>query len=467
MEKGYSYFQSSNLLVEIFKESMPIVIAIALIILYRKRKINIIEVFIYSIATEAYSIIVIGPTFNSTLFVSTFFLIVKILHFFNNRRLDISKDYLVLLFIPLLMSLMVILITIFYRDIFYYPNNNKLPFYIKPIYFYVKTYLPYFVIGAKILEDEGVCSLKVFFEAVKKVAKFSFILALIQILTEFIFNNDAIGELVGMQFRYLDMHKDDFFSLRVQALFGEPKLYSAFLSLVIPIFYKDKEYKFVVLSLIMGALTQSQTFWVNLLCLIIIFGIFKNIDFIRAKIWLTLSVIVAIFLTVSTTKEYLFEHYLENQDNPIYEIVAKRAISRYGQGEIIKENEILGLPLQEDLEMPVFNFFSDNLWLLPFGYGPGNSTFINPKYFFGQNNYENRVAGIGANNLSMRWFYIVSEFGLIGFIFFFYILTIVNQQITNFEKNYFAFVWTCLFFSQIDIFFIIVAILSAYGRKRN
>lgn len=465
MEKGYSYYQSSNLLVEIFRESMPIVIAVALILLYRKRKINIIEVFIYSIATEAYSMISVGPTFASSLFVSTFFLIDEILHFFRNKRFNISKNYLILLLIPLLMSVIVILIAIFYKDVFYYPNNNKLPFYIKPLYFYLKTYLPYFVIGAKVLQDKETFTFKVFFEVVKKVAKFSFVVAFVQILVEFVFNNDALGELVGMQFRYLDMHKDDFFSLRVQALFGEPKLYSAFLSLAIPIFYKDKDYKWVILSVIMGALTQSQTFWVNLLCLIIIFGILKNINFIRTKILLTLSVIVGIFIVISTTKEYLFSHYLNNQDNPIYEIVAKRAISRYGQGEIIKENEILGLPLQEDLEMPVFNFFSDNLWLLPFGYGPGNSTFINPKYFFGQNNYENRVAGIGANNLSMRWFFIISEFGLIAFVFYFLIMTRTNKNITTFENNYFAFVWTCLFFSQIDSFFIIVALLAAHGQK--
>jgi len=465
MEKGYSYFQSSNLLVEIFKESMPIVIAVTIIILYRKRKINIIEVFIYSIATEAYSMIAIGPTFSSSLFVNTFFLIDEILRFFRNKRFNIGTHYLILLLIPLLMSLIVILITIFFKDVFYYPNNNKFSFYVKPLYFYLKTYLPYFVIGAKILEDKEICTFKVFFEVVKKVAKFSFVVAFVQILVEFVFNNDALGELVGMQFRYLDIHKDDFFSLRVQALFGEPKLYSAFLALAIPIFYRDKDYKFVILSVIMGALTQSQTFWANILVLIIVFGIFKNIDFIRTKILLTLSVIVGIFLIISTTKEYLFEYYLENQDNAIYEIVAKRAISRYGQGEITKDNEILGLPLQEDLEMPVFNFFSDNLWLLPFGYGPGNSTFLNPKYFFGQNNYENRVAGIGANNLSMRWFYIVAEFGLIGFVFYFLILTTTNKNITTFENNYFAFVWTCLFFSQIDTFFIIVALLAAYGQK--
>ena len=467
MEKGYSYFQSSNLLVEIFRESMPIVIAVSLIILYRKRKINIIEVFIYGIATEAYSMIVIGPTFSASLFVSTFFLIDEILQFFRNRGFNINKSYLILLLIPLLVSMIVMLITIFYKDVFYYPNNNKLVFYTKPIYFYLKTYLPYFAIGAKVLSDKENCSFKVFFDTLKRTAKFSFIIAFIQIFVEFVFNNDAIGELVGMQFRYLDMHKNDFFSLRVQALFGEPKLYSAFLSLVIPVFYRDKDYKFVILSVIIGALTQSQTFWVNILCLIIIFGIFKNINFIRVKILLTLAVIVGIFLTISATKDYLFNNYLENQDNPIYEIVAKRAISRYGQGEIIKENEILGLPLQEDLEMPVVNFFSDNLWLLPFGYGPGNSTFINPKYFFGQNNYENHAAGIGANNLSMRWFYVVVEFGLIGFLFYFLILTRTNKNVSTFENNYFAFVWTCLFFSQIDPIFILVALLAAYGQKHN
>jgi hypothetical protein len=78
-------------------------------------------------------------------------------------------------------------------------------------------------------------------------------------------------------------------------------------------------------------------------------------------------------------------------------------------------------------------------------------------------NYQNRLAGIGGQNLNLRWFFILAEFGAVSLFFFFLILTRTGPGTPPFQRSYLAFVAVCFFFSQIDLFLIIVALLCAYN----
>jgi hypothetical protein len=255
------------------------------------------------------------------------------------------------------------------------------------------------------------------------------------------------------------------FTLRVQAFFGEPKVFSAFISLCIPLFVKDRQYKLALLGVFFGILTASQTFWINLLAAVIIFMTVGTIYSARLKIAASLGIIIALFMVVNSSKDYFIKMYAKNQHNAFYQLVFKRSVYRYDNEIWQKDNVVMGMPLQRDMELPVVDFLKDQPYLLLSGYGAGNSTFIPAQYFFGQANYENRVNGVGGHNLNMRWFYIFVEFGIFSLLCFLYILTQTKPGIPKFQSSYLAFIWVCFFFSQIDLFLIITALLCVYDTK--
>lgn len=463
-EAGYASLQSSNLYVEVFRETMPLIIACILLYQYYKNRITIIDTLLYAFATEAYTMLVIGPTFTATFFISIFILVDQAHQLFTGRQF-IRKEYLFLLLLPLISHLTVFLITLLYKDPFSYPGGKLFPFYTRPLYFYIKTYLPLFAIGAKIVQDRDHLSFKDFETTMKKIAGASCVIAVIQITIQVIFRNNELGELIGLQSRYLMEQVNGPLGLRVQALFAEPKVFSAFLSLAIPIFMHERKYKMVVVMLIIGMLTSSQTFWVNMLSAGLLFTLFYKVPSVRIKILSAMGAIIGLFLLVATSKEYFLKHYMENRNQPIYKALFERSAYRYDNQVWQKNNIIMGIPLQRDMELPIVDFLKDEPYLLISGYGGGNSTFIPPGYFFGQASYQNRLAGIGGQNLNMRWFFILVEFGAVSLVFFFLILTRVSPQTSSFQRNYLAFLGLCFFFSQIDLFLVIVALLTAYGNE--
>lgn len=452
---------SDNIYVEVFKETMPLVIAGVLLHLHYNNRITALEAILYAFATEAYTMLKIGPTFTATFFVSIAFLLEQI-HLFIKGGMYVHRKFLLLLILPALSSFTIFLIVQFYRDPFYYPPGKQTAFYLRPVYFYIKTYLPLFAIGAKILQDKERISFEFFSAIMKRIAKFSFVIAGLQIFCQMVLGNETLGEILGMQRRYMIEASTFIFSIRVQALFGEPKVYSAFLSLCIPLFLKDKEYRMAALALLMGILTVSQTFWINMLSATLVFMVVSRISSTRLKITGTLGIIIGLFLIIAESKEYFIKLYAKNQNNTMYQLVFKRSVYRYDNEFWQKDNVIMGMPLQRDMELPVVDFLRDQPYLLLSGYGAGNSTFIPAQYFFGQMNYENRLNGIGGHNLNMRWFYILAEFGFFSLLIFFTILTQTKPGIPLFQSSYFAFIWVCFFFSQIDLFLIITALLCAY-----
>lgn len=461
METGYSILQSGNLFVECFRESMPLIVAGILLYLYYNGRISIIDTLLYAFATEAYTVLVIGPTFTATFFIGIFIFVEQAHQLFTGRQY-IRREYLLLLILPLLSHVTVFLITQFYKDPFSYPGGSLFAFYTKPLYFYLKTYLPWFAIGAKIVQERKNLSFEKFVISIKKIAVISCVIATIQIAVQLLFHNVELSEFLGLQSRYLIQEVNGPLGVRVQAWFGEPKIFSAYLSLAIPFFLKDREYKIAAAVFIMGILTSSQTFWINTIAGSLLFFCLPRLMSVRWKIISTLGMIVGIFLLFAASKEYFLRQYIANQSQPVYRFLFERLAYRYDNEIWQKNNIIFGIPLQRDMELPVVDFLKKEPYLLLSGYGAGNSTFIPASYFFGQLNYQNRLAGIGGHNLNMRWFFILAECGAVCLVFFFFILTKTAQHISPFQRSYLAFVAVCFFFSQIDLFLIIVALLCAY-----
>jgi hypothetical protein len=348
------------------------------------------------------------------------------------------------------------MITGLYPDIFFYPSG-KLIFYVKPIIFYLKTYLPIVCIGSRLIKEK--LYLNDFYLAIEKVSKFSLIISLLQIIAIMGINSKELGEVLGLKRPYLEQYANSFWKLRNQAFFFEPKFYASFIAISLPIFYKNKKFFLLTASIVVGFLTMSQTFITNLIGMWLIFIVFKNVKNIRRKIIMALSVFIVFFYMILLLKDQMVNLYINNSENPVFQIFAERAFERYDLNETGKESIVLGLPLQEDLELPIFKFLSDHPIFILTGYGPGNSTFIKPQYFYGQPNYYSHLAGIGGTNINMRWFYIIAEFGFFGFLFFFIFLLPKNQLVSLFNKNFYSYIWVCFFFSQIDIIFLITAIL--------
>ncbi|SEV92805.1 hypothetical protein SAMN05428988_0525 [Chitinophaga sp. YR573] len=466
MDSSYSILFSSSPYVEFFRETMPLFFAAVLLYLHYKNKITALETIMYAFATEAYTMLMVGPTFTATFFVGVFFMVDQA-HQLVTGRLQIRRKYLLLLALPLISNVVVFMIVQFYKDPFYYPLGKQAAFYFRPVYFYIKTYLPLFALASKIVQEREQLSFTLFSDTMKKIAGISFVIASIQIVCQYIFRSVTLGEMLGLQSRYMLEQESSFVTLRVQALFAEPKVFSAFLSLCIPLFVKDRQYRMTIITIIFGLLTASQTFWINMLAALLTFWAVGGFPSVRVKIFGTLGIIVCLFMVVNTSKNYFIKLYAQNQHNAIYQLVFKRSVYRYDNEIWQKDNVIMGMPLQRDMELPVVDFLRDQPYLLVSGYGAGNSTFIPSQYFFGQMNYENRVNGIGGHNLNMRWFYILVEFGMFSLFCFFFILTQTKPDITRFQSSYLAFIWVCFFFSQIDLFLIITALLSVYETKED
>lgn len=454
------YLTSQNRFIEYFRESVPVIFAGGLLYNYYKGRITALETILYAFATEAYNMIMIGPTLTATFFISMVFMLEQFHNLFTGK-LRIKQRYLLLLVLPLLSSLAVFFVIQLFKNPFYYPPGKMLSFYMRPFYFYFKTYLPLFALGTRILQEKNEMSLDHFYGLMKKIAKVSMVLCVLQIISQLGLKSIEAGEILGLQRRYMLEQSASLFSLRLQASFSEPKIYSAFLSLCIPLFLKDRQYLYAFLSFLLGVLTISQTFYINLLAGGIIFLMIGKIHSVRVKVFATLGIVIGLFALISGSKEYFFKLYMKNQGDPVYDIIFKRSVNRYDNYDIYqKDNVVWGMPLQRDMELPVVDFLRHEPYLLITGYGPGNSTFIPSEYFYGQVNYDDHVAGNGSHNLNMRWFYLAAEFGILALIIIFSIFTQAQPGITTFQGSYLGYAWVCFFFSQIDLLLVITALLT-------
>lgn len=440
-----------------FVSALTVLISLGLIGAYQTRRMSLLEAIMYSIALQAYNIPQLGPTINATFFVSYYCLFDE-LRRFALGRIRIRKSLLWLLVLPLVSSGVVMLV-LSTDDIFYYPHNNRQLLFLKPLYFYLKNYLPLFAVGAKIFREAP--KPEAFWAIIKKIAFWSCFVGLAQWVLGTYSDLTLAKELLGMKLRYLSG-----FGLRISAFFAESKNFGAFLGLALPLFLQDRAYAKALLALAVGLLTLSQTFQIFLLVALIVLVGFRSVHHLRLQIVGTLALISSLFAAINLWREPVVGFVIEHSDNRLVQSLIGRAAVKYNIGDADSQSSVLGLPLQPDLELPVYRFMQDHPWLLLTGYGPANSSFIPPDYFWGQYNYEAHLEG-SPNHMNMRWFFFIAEWGLVIFIIFFWRLTQVGYQ-RHFSYRYYSFLWVCFFFNEIDLLIIIYfMILTNQGQAQH
>jgi hypothetical protein len=430
---------------------ITVVISIVLLNQYRKKKITIIQLLIWSFSFQAYSIIQIGATI-TPFFIITFLLSVhKTLFRFKDYILrKYSFKFYLLIILPFISSI--------FSFILYFSGNSNLVnpksdlyFLVRPLVFYFKNFIPLFIISKVILDSAT--DYKEILVEIKRIAIFSCYFSLVQITVYAISHDIFILELLGGKKRYLTQLPNGIEFIRVNALFIEPKNLGAFLGLALPLFWKDKNYLKMIVAVIIGLLTISQTFILFLLISIVVFGLVNRLKNLRSKVLTSISVIFLFFYSISLLKQWIVDNTLDNRESIAFEIILKRALNRYDTNFEQDEAEFLGMPIQKDLEYPVVQFMKDFPYLLFTGYGIGNSNFIPPQYFYGQWNYDLHLEGIHANHMNLRWYFYISEFGILIFIYFFIFFTKIKGK--TYGHKYYSFILVTLFFSEMELFLII------------
>lgn len=448
--------------ISLFYSFISILISAYLIFLYYNDRLTVLEIIVISFCCQAYEVSFIGPTITPYFFISTY-LLLKFLKDFILSSIRIKYTYLFLFILPLFSSLYAVTYHSVSFNTFYNIPISKFFFYTKPIFFYIKNYLPFFVNSYYIYKDKKVLNVLYFYNLIVRVALISCILAFFQILTSISTSNGLLTEILGVKKRYMFELPSGLSFVRVSAFFLEPKHFSAFLGLSLPILLKNREYFKSALVITTGFLTMSQTFTIEIVLYILIFVLLKRLLSLRFLVMLTIFIVICLSATIYNSREILIQSAITNKNNPIFIILADRFVSRYdGTISMAEDSDLGGLPFQQDLELPVFRFIYDNPIALITGYGPGNSSFLPPRYFEGLWSYEAQLSGTRSNHMNLRWFFYVSEFGLPIFVALFLILTTVGCG--KFEKLYYAFLWSCFFFNEIDM--ILVAFYVILNQKK-
>ncbi|HZY39328.1 MAG TPA: hypothetical protein VFE53_21880 [Mucilaginibacter sp.] len=249
---------------------------------------------------------------------------------------------------------------------------------------------------------------------------------------------------------------------RVSAFFVEPKFLASFLVVSFPLFLREKKIVPIIIVLVVGALTASQTFIVGVLITVILFFIIKRIQNIRLNIILGMFIIIAAFYSISLLKVVVFNFYLAHSDNYIVNLVVSRAIDRYDvNSDAPVSADLLGIPLQKDSDLPVALFFASRPLLYLSGYGLKNGGFVPPKYYIYNEEGFKKVGSL-TYNIDLRWFYFITEFGLITFLLwlFYFTARFDPSVISAFQRKYYAFLIVFLFFNGVEL--IIILLYSIY-----
>ena len=452
-----------ELFLQIYFTVITICISIFLIYLYQLNKIDELELVLYSFACQTFNVTFIGPTISPFFFISyyTFFLSIKTFINKGPRLLNNSYKY---FFPPALSGIGSILYYLFGSI---YSNVSIFDLLFSIFYFQIKYFLPLLSV-LFFISKSYTFNINKIETTILTIAKYSIVLAIFQFLFYIATNSDFLIELIGAKSRYI-YEFSEFQLVRVQALFTEPKNFAAFLGISLPLFLKYKKTVWFILSIVCGLLTNGQTFYAVGLSAIIGYLFFFNINSLRIKILSGVLIIFLFFTAISILRYTISEFYLNNSDNYIVKMILGRGIDRFDlSDEKIDKNILLGIPLQSDLELPMVLFFYNHPYSLLAGIGPANLTFISPEYWSGQWNYElllNRK--LMGHHLNMRWLYYISIFGLIGFIFYFHLLTKIGSQNSSI-KNYYSFLWLAIFFIEVEIILLIyfIAIKKIDGNNK-
>nr|WP_294943013.1 hypothetical protein [uncultured Mucilaginibacter sp.] len=449
----------SSLIEEGFVSLECVIVTVLLFWLYNKRKIGAIEMIFYAIACSTFVISFISSTITPLFFVTTYFFISEATALIKGK-LKLSSPIFMLLCLPFLSSIVISVLVLFDVNVFDGGNPPIWRIYYDALFFYVKFFLPLVFLGTKIYREAKIHDSAYFFSIIKKIAIISCYIGLFQLLVSSATSNALLLRVIGMRAQYLMYTANDVDAgtARISAFFIEPKTLASFLICSFPLFLKDGKVIPILIIILVGLLTASQTFLIGIIVIGIVFFLIKRIRNIRLNI---LFVLVSIFLmlySVSMLKVALFDFYIAHSDNYVVNLVLSRAIERYDVNNInATDTQVAGLPLQKDSELPVYQFFQDRPLLYLTGYGLKNGGYI-PVDYFVYNIEGSRQIGTLTYNLDMRWFYFICEFGIvIFFIWLYYFTKPFNPTIISaFESKYYAFLLAFLFFNGVELFVIII-----------
>jgi hypothetical protein len=450
-------------LIYFIKSSICTLIVLFLLYKYLKENQSIVQSLFTAFALKYFSIPFIGPTIDVLYLFSLGVSLFEIVSFLSGRA-KVSKNMLLLFLLPFIFFVQFLLVY-YSQNNHYLRNVNPIFWYIKTSASYIKSFLPYFFVGMAIKRQANNIELEDTFKHILKVATVSSVVALLQIFVFVVFYQHAVLlELLGLNGGYNYQYGIGGINLvRVQAFFYEPKSLAAFLGLAMPVAFFYKKNKIALLFLVVGFLTVSQTFFILLLAAFFLFIVLKKVRSIRASILWSIGLIIAFFFSISTLKSYLLENYASQEETIAYKIFLDRALQRYSLDDVEENRELLGIPLQADIELPAVNFLRDNTVFTLTGFGSGNYNTLPSKYFISEWNIDALEKGIFKGHFDMGWIYLIAELGILFFIILFFILTRINE--CGFNGRFYSYLWLVFFFHRID--FLLVAFFCLLFYKRN
>lgn len=431
-----------------------------LVVRYLKANREIVGLLFIAFALRYYAIPFIGPTIDVMYLFAVFVSCLELVGFLSGRiRLD--KRLVALFGVPFVLFALFLGVYVFQSNQ-YLHEFNPVFWYIKTCANYLKNFGPYFMLGVAVWRNAGRIDLNETCFTIYNIAKVSCIVALIQLLCFTIFyQSDLFLEVIGLRGAHNYQFSLGSINLvRVQAFFYEPKSLAAFLGMSVPVaFYLGKK-RSIFLFLLVGFLTVSQTFIVILLAAFILFILLKKVQSVRLAILFGVTIIIGVFLSISFLKDYLLEKYATQEETIAYKIFLDRALQRYSGDDSQESQELFGIPLQPDIELPAVNFLKDNKAFLLTGFGSGNYNTLPLKYFVSEWNIDALEQGTFKGHFDMGWIYLVAEFGAVFFLIVFFGLTEVKN--TGFASRFYSFLWLVFFFHRIDFLLIAFFCLISY-----
>jgi len=426
---------------------------------YYSNKMNAIEFILFGTACSTFYIPFISITATPLFFISTYFFISECAALFKNK-LKLKLSLLIVLFLPTLSSIIISALIALGYDIFDGNNPSFGRVLYDGLFFYGKYFLPLIFLGTRIYREGRLYNADYFFSIIRKVAVYSCCIGLFQLVISSVIKDETILRVIGMRPVYLSYVAggQDAANARISAFFIEPKFLAAFLVVSIPLFLKEKKIVSLLLVLIVGILTASQTFIVGILITGIIFFLIRKVKNLRLNVVLGILMITLSFYSISLLKTFFIDFYAAHSDNYVVNILLSRAVDRYSNNDDQSASlDFLGIPLQKDSDLPMALFFATRPLLYLSGYGLKNGGFVPPKYYI-FNDDDFKKVGALTYNIDLRWFYFTCEFGLIIFLIWLFYFTkkFDPSIISTYENKYYAFLIVFLFFNGIELYIILI-----------
>jgi len=433
--------------------SIALVLSIIIFLLWYKHEITLIEGLLISTCLSYYKISFLGPTIN-VLFLFQIFVSACLV---ISKKVKFSK-FSSILFILTIFSFLIyyILLPFFYK---YFNGLNIIDIFINQIIYVIKYLFP-ILVCISYIQISKYETIEVFYKSLNKVAIASAAIAIFQLLLFITITNNFVRELFGLidgnKYQYSLFGID---LVRIQAFCYEPKGLSVILGLSFPLLIIYKRFFQALFVFIVGVLTVSQTFFIVLLAAVFLFLLYKYKNAIRFNVVMAILMFFFMFNLISSFIN-LFQDI--NHNSLIYKVVLDRALQRFDITIIDNNNnDLFGLPLQRDLELPAINFFRDHNLMILSGFGTGNYKFIPSQYFVSDWNEDMLAKGTFKGHFDMGWIFFVSEFGILFSLLLFYLITNVNSN--KFNNYYFSFLLVVFFFHRIDI--ILFSFFSLMNKK--